>query len=434
MNANVPDIPRIFTAIAEWGSCLLYIMLMRRKIRGWKLITLVIGALVFQTAFLTVTDNFPIFLWIPCMVFAILLMFLFIYLSCNISVNDAIYYCVRAFVLAEFAASFESQVYWFFWPDDSAPLPIKIIMLVGVYLASGIIMWLLEKRNMQRTWRLAINRNELWSTVIIGVTIFFLGNISFISKNTPFSSYYPREIQNIRTLFNLGGLAILYAHHIQCFQTRYQRELMAMQYILQNQYSQYKLSRESIELINRKYHDLKYQINALRNEQDPDKRNAWLDTMENDIKVYEALNKTGNSILDTILTSRSLYCQKHGINLNCVANGALLEFVDVMDICSLFGNALDNAIECEKKIPDKAKRLIHMTVTKIKNFLLIRIENYYEGQLFFEEDLPVTTKENIDFHGYGLKNIKSIVKKYNGSMTISAENNWFELKVLIPIQ
>ena len=70
--------------------------------------------------------------------------------------------------------------------------------------------------------------------------------------------------------------------------------------------------------------------------------------MEEDIKTYEAQNKTGNPVLDTVLTSKSLYCQKHGITLTCVADGTRLGFMSVMDICTIFGNALDNAIRAAK--------------------------------------------------------------------------------------
>lgn len=86
--------------------------------------------------------------------------------------------------------------------------------------------------------------------------------------------------------------------------------------------------------------------------------------MEQEIRSYEAQNKTGNEVLDTILTSKSLYCQQHGITLTCVADGAALDFMDTMDLCSLFGNALDNAIESVEKLPDSEQRLIHLVVTR----------------------------------------------------------------------
>ena len=196
---------------------------------------------------------------------------------------------------------------------------------------------------------------------------------------------------------------------------------------------QYKQSRESIELINYKYHDLKHQIAVLRSEEDPKKREEFLNRMEEEIRQYEAQNKTGNKVLDTVLTTKSLYCAKHGITFTCVADGTLLDFMDVMDICSIFGNALDNAIECEVKIPEKEKRLIHVTVSKQKQFLILRFENYCEETLQYQEGTPVTTKKEKEFHGYGLKSIQYTVNKYEGAVSVNLEDNWFELKVLIPI-
>ena len=249
--------------------------------------------------------------------------------------------------------------------------------------------------------------------------------MSYLTINTPFSGRYSFEVGNIRTLVDLGGIAILYAHLIQCCELRVRKELEAVQNVLQNQYVQYKQSRESIELINYKYHDLKHQIAFLRSENDPAKREEFLNRMEDEIRQYEAQNKTGNQVLDTVLTTKSLYCAKHGITFTCVADGTLLDFMDVMDICSIFGNALDNAIECELKIPDKEKRLIHVTVSKQKNFLILRFENYYEEALQYKEGKLVTTKKDKEYHGYGLKSIRYTVNKYDdkGRMTESQHQN-----------
>lgn len=139
-------------------------------------------------------------------------------------------------------------------------------------------------------------------------------------------------------------------------------------------------------------------------------------------------------MLDTVLTTKSLYCAKHDITFTCVADGTLLSFMDVMDICSIFGNALDNAIECEMKIADKEKRLIHVTVTKQKNFLLLRFENYCEEKLQYKEGKLITTKKEKEFHGYGIKSIRYTVDKYDGAVSIDTDNNWFDMKILIPVK
>ncbi len=433
MNNIIPEIPRAYTAIAEWGACLIYIILLRKRMHGWKLIISILTALGIQMAFLIFTGRLAIIFWIPSMVSAAVLMFIFLYSCCDISAKDAAFFGIRAFVLAELAASLESQIYWFFWPDNAASIFVKAVVLSGIYLFTGLIVWFIEKRNIPIEQKFSITWNELISAIVIGFLVFSFSNISFVAVNTPFTGQFPHDVQNIRTLVDLGGFAILLAYSIQCCQVRSRREVDAMQNILRNQYIQYQQSRESIDLINRKYHDLKHQIAGLRAEQNPEKRKEWLDAMESDIIKYENQNKTGNTVLDTILTGKSLYCHKHNIGFTCVAEGSLLEFMDVMDLCTIFGNALDNAIECEKKIEDIEKRLIHVSVSKQKGFLLIMFENYYEGEIQFYGSLPVTTKKDTNLHGYGLKNIRYTVQKYGGEVTVSAMSNWFELKILIPM-
>lgn len=245
-----------------------------------------------------------------------------------------------------------------------------------IYSCVFLLTYHLEQRVSQGGDLPRMTRRELLSAASMGLAAFLISNMSFVTANTPFTSSVEQEIANIRTLVDLAGVVILYAYHIQLFELHTRRELDAIKNILQNQYVQYRQSRESIDVINRKYHDLKHQIAVLRAEEDPARRSAFLDQMEEEIQHYEAQNKTGNSVLDTVLTGKSLYCAKHQIKLTCVADGARLSFMDVMDICTLFGNALDNAIECELSIPDKEKRLIHLEVYAKKDFLVIRCENY----------------------------------------------------------
>ena len=147
-------------------------------------------------------------------------------------------------------------------------------------------------------------------------------------------------------------MAILYAYHLQLCQFHALREVNALQNVLDLQYASYQRSQESIDMVNRKYHDLKHQIAAPPAEPDAAKRSAYLDGMEEEIRDYEAQNKTGNSVLDTVLTGKSLYCARHGIELTCVADGRRLGFMEDADIYALFGNILDNAIEAVEQLED----------------------------------------------------------------------------------
>lgn len=433
MEHIMPDIPRIYTAIAEWMACMLFILPVKKRFDNAKTGALMAVFLIVQSVFLMITGSVKIYFWIPCMIIAVLMMIGFIYGCCEISLRDAGYFGMIAFVAAEFMASIEWQVVCFFWDGTVPAVAIQGVVLVAIYGCVAVILYKMLHMHLPKDGKMGISIKEYISGLVIAIAVFAVSNISFLTENTPFSGRYSFEIGNIRTLVDLGGIAILYAHLIQCCELRVRKELEAVQNVLQNQYVQYKQSRESIELINYKYHDLKHQIAVLRSEEDPKKREEFLNRMEEEIRQYEAQNKTGNKVLDTVLTTKSLYCAKHGITFTCVADGTLLDFMDVMDICSIFGNALDNAIECEVKIPEKEKRLIHVTVSKQKQFLILRFENYCEETLQYQEGTPVTTKKEKEFHGYGLKSIQYTVNKYEGAVSVNLEDNWFELKVLIPI-
>ena len=87
-----------------------------------------------------------------------------------------------------------------------------------------------------------------------------------------------------------------------------------------------------------------------------------------------------------------------------------------------------------EKLAEQEKRQIDVMVYRQQNFLLIHIVNPIADTLRFEDDLPVTTKKDKDYHGYGLKSIRRTVKKYDGFVTISTEDDWFSLKILIPLR
>lgn len=423
------DIPRVYTAIAEWGACLIYLLPMKRKIHGRKMIFVSLGMLVMQTLFLILTDKLPLAFWIPSMMLAVGLMFLFFKVTKEGTILDCAYCCIQAFALAELAASLEWQLYNFFEINSCG---LRFLLLMIVYGMVFFIMEKLIKRYFSLDTPIGITMREFVAAFIIGVVVFAVSNLSFLSVQTPFSSSYGTEVLNIRTLVDFGGVAILFAHFLQCYDLRVRHELEAMQNVLHCQYIQYQQSRENIALINQKYHDLKHQLNIIRLEQNQERRNKYLDNIEQGISLYEAQNKTGNPVLDTILTSKSMYCTNHDITFTCVADGKLLNFMDVMDLCSMVGNALDNAIEYEEKKQDIEKRLIHVSLSNYKQFVLFKVENYCEDTLSFEDGLPTTTKKNKELHGYGLKSVRYIVDKYSGILTVQVSNEWFTLKVLFP--
>lgn len=195
---------------------------------------------------------------------------------------------------------------------------------------------------------------------------------------------------------------------------------------------QYEQKKETVELINIKCHDLSHQIDLME-KQGMASAQFELNEMKKLIRIYDSSVKTGNETLDVILTERSLYCEKYGIRLSCIADGGKLSFMSVTDIGSLFGNALENAIHAVQKLNNPDDRIISLKVEEKGGMLLIRVENSYADALEFDGELPKTTKEDNGYHGFGLKSIRMVAERYGGVMRIQAGEQ-FVLTVLIPMQ
>ena len=171
--------------------------------------------------------------------------------------------------------------------------------------------------------------------------------------------------------------------------------------------------------------NLKLQIAAIRAEHDPGKKAAALAEMETGIQRYEAQNKTGNPVLDTLLTAKSIFCQQHDINFTCVADGHLLDFMRTGDICAIVGTALDNATESVQRLANTEKRLIRVAIYSQHGFIMLRFENYCE------EPVPLDN-DGMPPHGYGIRSVRAAAQKYGGMVTVHCQDNWFVLRVLLP--
>ena len=139
--------------------------------------------------------------------------------------------------------------------------------------------------------------------------------------------------------------------------------------LLASEQKKQKMTTENVALINRKCHDLKYQLEGLKQMQSESERSAYIGQIEDAVLFYESAVKTGNETLDLILMEKLLYCQANDIKLTCVSDGERLNILDTMDLYTLFGNAIDNAIESVSQEADKSKRIISLRIGTKGSFL-----------------------------------------------------------------
>ena len=206
------------------------------------------------------------------------------------------------------------------------------------------------------------------------------------------------------------------------------QELEYLKYTVRQGERQYQMSKDSIELINIKCHDIKYKLDALTAQggMTPEAVKELRDS----IAIYDSKTETGNQLLNILITEKSLYCEQNGINLSCMIDGVKLDFMETGDLYCLFGNLIDNALEAVKEIEEKERRVINLMVKSKDNLLLVQEENYYNGTREFEDGLPLTTKKDKNSHGFGMRSLRMIVKKYGGELAAYVSDDIFHLNII----
>ena len=301
-----------------------------------------------------------------------------------------------------------------------------ILLYIGSFVAVYLFIFYAVSRRMQRLNGSEIPmQNALLSLLLVCIL-------------TPIFYFESQVIANYNLFFynllNLGEIVfyvfMLLLQVLTLDAANERTKFHVAQMLWLEEQKQYRIVKENIDAINIKCHDLKHQIRHLRETGQVDL--AYLDDLERSVSIYNSAVRTGNETLDIVLTDKRLHCTTHNIQFTCMAEGGKMDFMEAMDIFSLFGNMLDNAIECEIDLAPEA-RFIHLSVKGTNQILLIHVENHFEGKLEMRDGIPVTTKGNKDYHGYGMLSIRHIVEKYGGDFAVSTEDQLFQIDIMLPI-
>ena len=110
-------------------------------------------------------------------------------------------------------------------------------------------------------------------------------------------------------------------------------------------------------------------------------------------------------------------------------DGSVLNGWSAGDIYSFFGNALDNAINSVSELEEEKRTISISSVTRGK-LTTVRLENYYRGEMKFEDGLPVTSGDR-RYHGFGMKSIRMVAESYGCIVNVSAEDDIFCLDLFV---
>ena len=152
----------------------------------------------------------------------------------------------------------------------------------------------------------------------------------------------------------------------------------------------------------------------------------YVEGISKDYAVSMSKYWSGNQVIDFVLNQKISMAEKKGVEVT-VKTGPIGNIpLSESEICALFGNLLDNAIEASEKIIGE-RRWIEVYLSQKRNMFFVEIANNFLIDPIFENGDPVSLKGNS--HGYGLKSVKRVVNKYDGMMTYKVADNIFRVNI-----
>lgn len=224
----------------------------------------------------------------------------------------------------------------------------------------------------------------------------------------------------------LSGVFILILQFGVMERARLSHNVDEMRRMLRQQRAQYEAGKSSMELVNEKYHDLKALLRSFHG-QIP---SGQMEKLEKSVQQYDVYIHTGNAALDVLLTERRALCTGRGIELTTLVHGPDLAFMEELDLYTLFGNALDNAVEAVGRLPEGRQKFISLTASREGNMVSVHIENPFAGELTIVDGLPRSGRDP-RYHGFGMRSMERIVQKYGGTLSAGQKDGVFRLDLLL---
>jgi len=306
--------------------------------------------------------------------------------------------------------------------------PFTMLIFVEVY---ALVYWLifhLLGHKIERNEDLTIKSPSLLMLLALTVLVEIVLNAFVIYRkyeNLDMTYYIAASITNV-----ICSVSVLIIQFELLLRKALENELGIVYQMWRQEQKQFRITKETIDLINMKCHDMKHQIHIISKETaiDPE----TMRDIEETISIYDSIVKTGNQALDIIIAEKSLYCSSNNIFISYMVDGEKLNFMSDTDVYSLFGNLLDNAIQGVLNL-EKDKRIIGITIKAEGKLLSINSHNYCDGEVQIVNGLPITSSADTDYHGFGAKSMLLIVEKYSGTISFEAKDRIFNLNILFPL-
>ena len=357
-----------------------------------------------------------------------LLYVLFIYLWSRVSWSTC---CFIAFLLLLVDACIwpliitASRLFWAknYLYEGNLFIRIPFLLLFALLECS---LALLAKRLLPDIRKIQLNTPS--GILAIGIVIPFLFFRWLFAQNT---SQDNKLLQILLTMCSLVS-AITLAAEVGYSSNEHEKMREAqMQQILQSQKELFEQKLKNVDQVNRKYHDMKNTLLYLRSHSDQESVSSSIEDLLESIEPYSKMISTGNEVMDVILHEKLTLCEEKKITCIPYLDGTLFRFVKPLDLCTLIGNAMDNAIESCEVIPRPENRCIRLYTASKGEAVVLEVRNTFFHRPVLGHGMPATTKADRLSHGYGLQNMQAIAESYDGSLNCRIDGEEFVLTILL---
>lgn len=179
-------------------------------------------------------------------------------------------------------------------------------------------------------------------------------------------------------------------------------------------------------------HDMKNHMIVLTsflNDSEYDKAKSYLSKISDNLNKMYTYIETGNSLLNYIINSKLQLAKEKNIDVKAEIENLSFEKIGSVDFSALLNNLLDNAIEGSE---DTYNKEIVVNILRKRGYDTILIKNKINKSILKDNPNLKSTKKEKEVHGYGLKQVKSIVEKYDGMIDIYEEDGFFCVYVVYP--
>lgn len=243
--------------------------------------------------------------------------------------------------------------------------------------------------------------------------------------------------RNVRNLLMLVELGIIFINILCLYMTSRLNNARRReeQFILEQKHSEYSRQyaqtvKEQYEQTRRLRHDMKQYsatMLALIRSGKTEAAEKLAEEQTDDFSKIETVINVDNDFLNAILNSKLSFARSKDIDVLCSIENDL-SGIENTDLCNLMGNLLDNAVSAAEKCePDS--RLIEVNISSANSKLIIIIKNSICNFVLEENPKLKSTKQDASHHGYGIKTIRSIAEKYNGTVDFFEEGLMFICRV-----